>query len=258
MNEKKSRALLFALGITIGLLVGATVVYVSSPKPNSNGEVSENMIEQIVNKVYGLVSSKKEANDSLSAKAETPDKNSKNKEVLSAKSNEKATSQVIDSSSIVASNAQVTNDSLSADSAASGAVAMLNLNDEIIIKKDELLVTKMVDLINLDFASAKQNNHTDSLLQTASGIRDNSKLSLAKYSYQVELWKSPINYKGYKMAKNKLVLYGLDQEVPLKLFYLNDNTYLKYSDTFFKLDNYNDYKAFEKVLNPQVIALLNK
>lgn len=155
MNEKKSRALLFALGITIGLLVGATVVYVSSPKPDSNGEVSENMIEQIVNKVYGLVSSKKEANDSLSAKAETPDKNSKNKEVLSAKSNEKATSQVIDSSSVVASNAQATNDSLSADSTASGAVAMLNLNDEIIIKKDELLVTKMVDLINLDFASAK-------------------------------------------------------------------------------------------------------
>lgn len=258
MNEKKSRALLFALGITIGLLVGATVVYVSSPKPDSNGEVSENMIEQIVNKVYGLVSSKKEANDSLSAKAETPDKNSKNKEVLSAKSNEKATSQVIDSSSVVASNAQATNDSLSADSTASGAVAMLNLNDEIIIKKDELLVTKMVDLINLDFASAKQNNHTDSLLQTASGIRDNSKMNLAKYSYQVELWKSPINYKGYKMAKNKLVVYGLDQDAPLKLFYLNESTYLKYADTFFKLDNYNDYKAFEKVLNPQVIALLNK
>ena len=255
MNEKKSRALLFILGISIGLLVGATAVYVSTPKPSATGEVSESSIEQIVSKVYSLLSSKREVQDSLISKSDEADKISKSKTLIVTETVPANSKSLVDSTSEISADLS---DTLQSDSISSTTLSMVNLNDDIIVKKDELLASKLVELTNLDFSDSKTDAHSDSLLQTLSGIRDDNKMNESKYMYQVELWKSPINYKGYKLAKNKLVLFGVDESVKLKLIYLSDNTYLRCGDAFYKLDNYNDYKAFEKVSNLQLISLLTK
>lgn len=256
MNEKKSRALLFTLGISIGLLIGASVVYFTSSNNKSKGEVSENMVEQIVNKVYSLLSHKKDNQDSLAqntdvGKTNIQDKTKPSKIILSQ--------PIPTDSTLIAEVAGVSySDSMVKDTSINNAVAMVSAAEDIVVKMDELAEVKTVELVNLDYAFSKKNAATDSLLQAVSGVRDETRKSEEKYTFQVELWKSPINYKGYKLGKNKLVVFGILQDVPLKLFYLNEETYLKCADVFYKLENGNDYRAFEKVLNPQLVTQLNK
>ncbi len=257
MNEKKSRTLFFIGGVSIGLLVGATAVFMARPMTENKGEVSENMIEQIVNKVYSLVSSKRNEQDSLLVLQEQSAINSKNKTLKALKGNDKVANPELDSSTAASNTQAALNDSSRLDSN-SAILASVNLIDEIVVKKDELLSTKIIDMLNMDYSSSSTLSAADSLLQLNSGIRDDSKMNEAKYFFQVELWKSPINYRGYKLAKNKLILFGIEKDAALKLIYLSENAYLKYAESYYKLDNYSDYKAFEKVSNPQLISQLNK
>ena len=246
MNKNKSNALLFTLGISIGLIIGASAVYLSTTPTKSKSEVSENMIEQIVNKVYGLLSRRKDNQDSLelNADAQKEHQQSENKpsKIVLA---QPVTSDSTASSKIVAVSQS---DSLQNDSNTNNTIAMANASENIVVKKDELTEVKMVELLNLDYTSSKINSKSDSLLQAVSGVHDDAKMVEEKYTYQVELWNSPINYKGYKLGKNKLALFGINQDTPLKLFYLNDATYLKCADVFYKLETSNDYRAFEKIL----------
>ena len=129
--------------------------------------------------------------------------------------------------------------------------------EDIIIKKDELLLSKSIEFVNIDNGNSKFTSQEDSLLQVVSGIRELPKSPDNRTSFPIELWRSPINYRGYKFAKNKLVLFGLDEHAPLKLFHLEDMVYLKYADAIYKIDDYPDFRAFEKVTNPQVITQLN-
>lgn len=256
MDEKKSRTLLFLLGISIGLLVGATVVYLSTPKTSSNGEVSETMIEQVVSKVYSLISLKKEAQDSLSQQ-EIAAKTEKSKLVSSSKNKESLKGSAEDSSAKIAVNTGVLADTSRKDTSTTHALSLMTNTEDIVVKKDELLLSKSIELTNLDYLVNKAVNHNDSLLQAVSGVRD-QKLAEAKSTFQVELWQSPINYKGYKMSKTKLVLFGIDDDAPLRLILLDKNTYLKCADSFYKIENYTDFKSFEKVSNTALISQLNK
>ena len=256
MNEKKSRTLLFILGISIGLLVGATAVYFTTSNNKSKGEVSENMVEQIVNKVYGLLSRRKDNQDSLELNADAQ----KERVQSETKPSKIVLTQPVTIDSTASSKIITVSqsDSLQNDSNTNNTIAMANASENIVVKKDELTEVKMVELLNLDYTSSKTNSKSDSLLQAVSGLHDDTKMVEEKYTYQVELWNSPINYKGYKLGKNKLALFGINQDTPLKLFYLNDATYLKCADVFYKLETSNDYRAFEKILNPQLITQLNK
>lgn len=123
--------------------------------------------------------------------------------------------------------------------------------DEIIVRKDELLSVKTIELINLTGSTDK--NPKDSLLQKVSGVRDDQKAS-----YKIEYWKSPINYKGYKMTRNKLVLYGISSADPMSLFRIDDDIYMKHLNTIYRLGFTNDFRQFEKVSDPTVQARLNK
>ena len=78
-------------------------------------------------------------------------------------------------------------------------------NNDVVVRKDELLSTKTLEVLNLD-PVAKMNGK-DSLLQKVSGIKDDR--STSKQYLNIEFWSSPLNYKGYKMSKYKLILYGV-------------------------------------------------
>ena len=252
MNEKKSRALLFILGITFGILIGAGAVYLATSQATHTGEVSENRIEQIVKKVLSLMRMEKEAQDT-SAQQVVTDKIAPNKNPKPVKATLTPDSGIADSAQKENNNITL-KDSLSTDSIAQSALANV---EDIIIKKDELLLSKSIEFVNIDNGNSKFTSQEDSLLQVVSGIRELPKSLDNRTSFPIELWRSPINYRGYKFAKNKLVLFGLDEHAPLKLFHLEDMVYLKYADAIYKIDDYPDFRAFEKVTNPQVITQLN-
>ncbi len=257
MNEKKSRTLLFILGISIGILIGAGIVFVSMPKAIGTGEVSENRIEQIVNKVYELISSKKNESDSV-PNSFVEENGDLPKTAESIPRNEVASSKTNSDSMSNQANYGTNIDTVIADSLALSSPGKQLFNEEIIVKKDELLVSKMVEWTNLDTENEKQHHVADSLLQQLSGIHDNTKFKDANALFQVELWKSPINYRGYRLLTSKLILFGINEEAPLKLFQLGDNVYLKSNDVIYKLEAYPEFKAFERVINPQVLMSLAK
>lgn len=125
--------------------------------------------------------------------------------------------------------------------------------EDIVIRKDELLLTKTIEVINLT-PPANQSNAKDSLLQKVSGIKDDKNV---KQYVNVELWKSPLNYKGYKMGKYKVVLYGIVSLEGLKVYSLEGDTYLKYGTMVYHIENTSEFKPYERITDETVISKLN-
>lgn len=125
--------------------------------------------------------------------------------------------------------------------------------DEVmVVRKDELLFTKTLEIINLD-PVAKMNGK-DSLLQKVSGIRDDR--SAGKQYMNLELWSSPLNYKGYKMSKCKLIMYGIASPEGLKLYRLDDVVYIKSASLVYRVDATGEFKPYERITDESVISRL--
>lgn len=141
-------------------------------------------------------------------------------------------------------------DSLLKDSSA--IVERQNTTENFIVRKDELLDSKNFQVVNLQ--NEEKINPSDSLLEKVSGIKNN-KTSL---SLKVEFWQSPINYKGYKMTKNKVVLFGINPDENIKLFHLDDAIFMKHNQNCYILYFTDDFKQFEKVNDSGIISKLSK
>ena len=124
-------------------------------------------------------------------------------------------------------------------------------NEDIVVRKDELLSTKTLEVMNLD-PLAKVTSK-DSMLQKVSGIKDDRSF---KQFLNLELWSSPLNYKGYKMNKYKLVVYGITSAEGLKLFKLDDVIYLKIASFVYRLDASVDFKPYERITDEEVLSKL--
>ena len=123
--------------------------------------------------------------------------------------------------------------------------------DDIIIRKDELISARQIQIISVN--KEKGLNAADSLLESISGVRNEKKMAT---TIMMEYWKSPINYRGYKMTKNKIVLFGMDPDISISLFHMNDRLYLIYNKSVFKLVFTDEYKQFERITDPEITGLL--
>ncbi len=125
-------------------------------------------------------------------------------------------------------------------------------SDDVVVRKDELLSTKTLEVINMD-PVAKMTGK-DSLLQKVSGIKDDR--SSSKQFINIEFWSSPLNYKGYKMSKYKLILYGVSSPDGLRIFKLDDVVYLKSASFVYRLDASGDFKPYERISDESIINRL--
>lgn len=157
-------------------------------------------------------------------------------------------------------------DSLLKDSTIEKVNVSYEQEESIIVKKDEMIAMRTIAVVNVPAheevgaggqAVAGDNigqSKTDSLLQAVSGIHDDSKNIIA--SFKVELWQSPVNYKGYKMGKNKIVLFGVKEEDEVKIYKIDDEIYLKHNQNYYRMDYTNEFRAFERVSNQGVLVKL--
>ena len=126
-------------------------------------------------------------------------------------------------------------------------------SEDIVVRKDELLSFKIMEAINLS-PLASTTKTADSLMQKVSGVRDDRNSS--KHFLNVELWQSPLNYKGYKMSNYKLVLYGISSPEGLKVYKLDNEIYLKCFSTIYKLDKTTDFRSYQVVADAAIINKL--
>ena len=138
------------------------------------------------------------------------------------------------------------------------AQAELENGEEIIVKRDELLATLSLKVI--DKSDGKQQSQENLSSTTIEKLNPEAKLpepARHQEMFRVELWKSPINFKGYRLIKNRLTLFGVEQNVILRIYKIGDGLFLEYEpNTFSKLYQGDQFNAFVKVRDPEILSQL--
>lgn len=121
--------------------------------------------------------------------------------------------------------------------------------NKINIQKEELLFSIELFVIVLDTVTTKP-QLKDTLVEKVADVKPKPE----NLKYKVEFWDSPINFSGYKMANNRLVLFGLEYfESQTKLFSYKQKTYLKNLNDYYLLEISYDYKPYKKVKDTDLI-----
>lgn len=121
----------------------------------------------------------------------------------------------------------------------------------LLVKKDELLHTKTIKLIRL---TPPGGNAIDTAMAQAADIEPAN----LPGSYTVEFWKSPINYRGYKLGRNKIVLFGIYQADDISLVSVGSSVFLKNRDVYFRLEPGEEYASLSPVADKNLLVLLNQ
>jgi hypothetical protein len=245
MNPRKSIWYYFFAGIAVGAIGGGFLVYFGAMQANQD-KVSVNLVPGIIRDVMDMMRKDKD---------QEPNENFTDSESNGtvAIHSEKNNAGSLDLS-----------DSLDPEEAANKEDStFLSEEDqgEIVIKRDEFIVSAPIEIINLDHKpSNKSQLKSDSLLAQNSGIKDQNKESgkEAKFKYEIEYWQSPVNYRGYRLGVNKFVFFGMDPDEPLSAYYWRGNFYLKWRDGFYLLEENESFESFEKVNQPELISLTKK
>jgi hypothetical protein len=124
--------------------------------------------------------------------------------------------------------------------------------DEFVVKREELIATKS---IKLNFIQQKK-----------TGLDTNEQYLKSKLSIQetnetnkdilTEFWQSPLNYKGYKFNKKKLVLYGFTSFDLISIYFFNENYYLKINSIPYLLKPTEEYVSFAIVRDVELLKFL--
>ncbi len=126
--------------------------------------------------------------------------------------------------------------------------------ENIVIRKDELLTAHTVEVLNINPVASNSVTQKDSAAAKMAGIREER--SSGRQFSSVEFWSSPLNFKGYKMSHNKVVLYGISEPENMKLYKLDDEIYLLCGTAVFHLEYSNDFHGYERVTSDGILSKL--
>ena len=141
---------------------------------------------------------------------------------------------------------------------ADSTVAPENNEEEIVVKKEQLIISVSIPVIDKPVMNSKTTDATQNntlshdaaeKLNPSAGIPEEEK---AATNYMVEFWVSPINYRGYKMSKNKLIIYGIEEPDAVKLYRLNDALFMKYHNEYYRLSNTFEYIPYQRMKETDV------
>lgn len=245
MFEKRPKLSFFILGMFFGALCGGILVYYNSVITNEN-KISVNLIPQIVKQVIGVINNKSEkTTDSLMIKSETK------------ASDDTLATNISQSESNIIENEAYSDQYAQEDSSSTDSLNASGIDESITIKTEELLIARELPVFPLENIVSNKPNKSDSLLAIVSGTKDESKKK-NQSKIMVELWKSPINYKGYQASKNKIIFYGFTEIEEMKLFSTKNNMLLKFKETVYYIDFSNDFNSYEKVTDVSILSQINK
>ena len=96
-----------------------------------------------------------------------------------------------------------------------GFDSLLISGEDILVERDLLLSS---ELIKIEHAMDEEKIDTTDVLMDSLKYKLNIEESKPSEYLKVELWKSPLNYRGYKMSKSTLIVYGLLNELILHAY----------------------------------------
>lgn len=125
--------------------------------------------------------------------------------------------------------------------------ALLN-EEDITVAQEELLSVKNIKVIDLD-----GNQKRDTLTGQLAGVSSTDYPNL----FFVEFWKTPLNSKGYRMTRNRVILYGLSDFSSITIYKVDNNYYLKNDDFVYKISAGTEFKSMELVQDSDLLAKIN-
>ena len=129
------------------------------------------------------------------------------------------------------------------DSNVSVSPADYAATDELIIRRDEMIVSRTME-------AARLNTRDQGKLKNDSLLRQLTEAPATDINrYKVEYWRSPVNFRGYKLIRNSLIIFGLSPDIPASLQQSPDYLLLKYGNQTFKL---TPVETFEPLPKPSV------
>jgi hypothetical protein len=137
---------------------------------------------------------------------------------------------------------------------------VLSEEENVVVKQDQLLVTHTLRVTDIEIDDSKKpvdnslSQSTANKLNPSGGLVENPKS--VDDNYEVEFWLSPVNYKGYKLASNKLVLFGIEEPDAVKLYFVEDRLMMKYGQNYFRLNPSDEFIAFSTIKNTDLPAVL--
>ena len=126
--------------------------------------------------------------------------------------------------------------------------SLIKQDSELNVATDELLSVKNVKIIKI----GDTNSGSDSLAAKLAGVQENT-----NNLYFVEFWKTPLNSKGYRFTKNKIMMYGFIDFNNVVVYELDNSYYIKCSEQVFKLFYGSDFKPLERVVDTDLLAKIN-
>lgn len=121
-----------------------------------------------------------------------------------------------------------------------------------IIMTNQLVSVSNISLTSID-SSSTTNDNSDSLLASLNETPQINKSS----NWRIEFWQSPLNFKGYKMSLDKIVLYGINSNISFRLVKWNDLYYLVSNQDAYVVDFTDEPKPFDKVVDKNTLKKFN-
>ena len=117
-------------------------------------------------------------------------------------------------------------------------------DSKINIATEELLSVKNVKVIKItDNAAA-----SDSAAALAGVTEPEQEI------FQVEFWKTPLNSRGYRFAKKKVMLYGFPDFSNILIYEADGGYFLRAADQLFRLTYSAEFRQLEKVTDPDLLS----
>ncbi len=227
----------FFSGITLGLVIGASVTfYYLDSKIQANLNHGNNEKNQI-----GLISKflefAEKTNPFIKKKTDSTEVKKQEQDKTVSDNNHTAKTDSLETLSNAAPDSlqQLGSDDILAD-------------DGSVVKKDEMLFSKQVEIyeISKNYGSADSANAVGSRPRQIAG------------RMWVEFWRSPLNYKGYKYGRTKLVVYGIFDYEGVKMLKLGDELFLRHNTSFYRVANAANFVPFMKVSDDLTLIELNQ
>jgi hypothetical protein len=127
--------------------------------------------------------------------------------------------------------------------------SLLNSDERINIATDELLSVRTVKVIRIGERPATR----DTLAARLANAEELPPSNL----YFVEFWKTPLNSRGYRFTRNKILLYGFADFTNVVLYSLDNAYYLKNGDQVYRLFYSPEFKKLERVVDNDLLAKIN-
>lgn len=128
--------------------------------------------------------------------------------------------------------------------------SLIAQDSKINIATDELLSVKNIKIIKIGEESAEK----DTLVSKLAHVEDGDNTSDL---YFIEFWRTPLNSKGYRFSKNKIMLYGFVDFNNVLLYQLDTSYYIKCSDQVYRLFYGGEFRQLERVMDSNLLAKIN-